>query len=531
MMNRLDSRPWMTAPATRAVIAALQAAGGPGAARFVGGCVRDALLGRDAPDIDIDVATPLTPDAVVRALEAAGLRAVPTGIEHGTVTAVAHGRPVEITTLRRDVETDGRHAVVAFTEDWGQDAARRDFRLNALYADPDGTLHDPTGCGVDDALTGRVVFVGDPAARIREDYLRVLRFFRFFAHYGRGPADPAAAAACAALRDGLAGLSAERVSKELLKLLAAPDPRPAVRLMETTGVLAVLLPEAGGLERFEGLTALGAAGADPVLRLAALLDGPVGETVARRLRLPNRVRDRLAAATVVDPDLSPDASGLGDAPLRGLARAAGDRRTLDAAPVPADRRRCGRGRGCARPGDGPAAQDPAGRVAGAGLPAGPGGAVGAAGGPGGEAGLELAVIEAVAAQAAVQAKLAFRTGRHRVGAVATMGAGRGAWAIARLISPSIARAGGGAVSGVGPIGGPRRSAGGARRRGGVAVGRSTGRVRGGTARGHRPRIGARGPHGLGQTRRDAEKTGGGQPQGQPADGGARWRGHDAPSPL
>ncbi len=309
MMNRLDSRPWMTAPATVAVIAALQAAGGPGVARFVGGCVRDALLGRDAPDIDIDVATPLTPDAVVRALEAAGLRAVPTGIEHGTVTAVAFGRPVEITTLRRDVETDGRHAVVAFTEDWAQDAARRDFRLNALYADPDGTLHDPTGCGVDDALAGRVVFVGDPAARIREDYLRVLRFFRFFAHYGRGPADPAAAAACGALRAGLSGLSAERVAKELLKLLAAPDPRPAVRLMETTGVLAALLPEAGSVDRFEGLVALGAPGADPALRLAALLpaDAPAeaGAALARRLRLPNALRDRLAALAAPGPALSP----------------------------------------------------------------------------------------------------------------------------------------------------------------------------------------------------------------------------------
>ena len=275
MTNRLGPRPWMTAPATRAVIAALQAAGGPDAARFVGGCVRDALLERDGPDMDIDVATPLTPDAVVLALTGAGLKAVPTGIAHGTITAVAHGRPVEITTLRRDVVTDGRHAVVAFTDDWAEDAARRDFRLNALYADPDGRLHDPTGCGVDDARAGRVVFVGDPRTRIREDYLRILRFFRFFAHYGRGPADEAAVAACGASTSGLSSLSAERVSKELLKLLAAPDPRPAVRLMVTTGVLATLLPEAGSPVRFEGLVALGADGADPVLRLAALLEGPV----------------------------------------------------------------------------------------------------------------------------------------------------------------------------------------------------------------------------------------------------------------
>jgi len=312
-MNRLGPRPWMTAPATLAVIAALQAAGGRDAARFVGGCVRDALLARDGPDMDIDVATPLTPDAVVGALTRAGLKAVPTGIEHGTITAVAHGRPVEITTLRRDVVTDGRHAVVAFTDDWGEDAARRDFRLNALYADPGGTLHDPTGCGVDDALAGRVVFVGDPATRITEDYLRILRFFRFFAHYGQGPADAAAVAACAALKAGLDGLSAERVSKELLKLLAAPDPRPAVGLMAGTGVLAAVLPEAGSLDRFEGLVALGSEGTDPVLRLAALLDGPVGEAVARRLRLPNRVRDRLAAACAVVPQISP---GLTEAEVR-----------------------------------------------------------------------------------------------------------------------------------------------------------------------------------------------------------------------
>jgi poly(A) polymerase len=330
MMNRLGPRPWMTAPATRAVIAALQAAGGPDAARFVGGCVRDALLERDGPDMDIDVATPLTPDAVVLALTGAGLKAVPTGIAHGTITAVAHGRPVEITTLRRDVATDGRHAVVAFTDDWAEDAARRDFRLNALYADPDGRLHDPTGCGIDDARAGRVVFVGDPQTRIREDYLRILRFFRFFAHYGRGPADAAAVAACGALTSGLASLSAERVSKELLKLLAAPDPRPAVRLMETTGILAALLPEAGSAVRFEGLVALGADGADPVLRLAALLDGPVGDAVGRRLRLPNRVRDRLAQACTPDPELSPalDAAAVRRAVWRSGAEAVGDRMRL-----------------------------------------------------------------------------------------------------------------------------------------------------------------------------------------------------------
>src|SRR5581483_1607408 len=173
----------MTKPQTRAVIEALEAAGGAGCARFVGGCVRNAILRQ--PIGDIDIATKLTPDQVTRALETAGLKAVPTGVEHGTVTAVAGGHPYEITTLRRDVETDGRRAVVAFTTDWAEDAMRRDFRLNALYADPNGKLYDPTAGGLADARAGRIVFVGDAETRIREDALRILRFFRFSAWYGR----------------------------------------------------------------------------------------------------------------------------------------------------------------------------------------------------------------------------------------------------------------------------------------------------------------------------------------------------------
>ena len=298
----LPSAPWMRAAATRAVIAALEAEGGAGVARFVGGCVRDTLLGLPAAmaedgGLDIDIATPLAPDRVVAALGRARLKAVPTGIAHGTVTAVAGGRPYEITTLRRDVETDGRHAVVAFTDDWVQDAARRDFRLNALYAQPDGRLHDPTGGGIDDALAGRVRFVGDPQTRIREDYLRILRFFRFTAWYAQGEADAAGLAACATLAYGLAGLSAERVSKELLKLLAAPDPRPALRDMETAGVLARLSPahDLGRLERVVAVEAALGLAPDAGLRLAALsVEG--AEALAGRLRLPNALRDRLAAA-------------------------------------------------------------------------------------------------------------------------------------------------------------------------------------------------------------------------------------------
>ena len=296
MNLNLDPQPWMTAAATRKVMAALHA---QGPARFVGGCVRDALMGW--PVGDIDIATPLEPSAVTAALKAAGLKAVPTGIEHGTVTAVADGKPFEITTLRRDVETDGRRAVVAFTTDWAEDAERRDFRLNALYLDDDGTILDPTGAGVADARAGRIVFVGAPQTRIREDYLRILRFFRFFAWFGQGEADAAGLEACAALRDGLKGLSGERVSKELLKLLAAPDPRPSVRLMAASGVLGVLLPEADGLARFEALVAIQAGeglDADEVLRLAALLpaDASIVRGAARRLRLSNHQRDRLLAA-------------------------------------------------------------------------------------------------------------------------------------------------------------------------------------------------------------------------------------------
>ncbi len=293
MSYRLLGQDWLTASATRAVMAALAAAGGPDCARFVGGCVRNALIG--AAIDDIDIATTLTPDAVVAALKAAGLRSVSTGIEHGTVTAISERQPFEITTLRRDVSTDGRRATVAFTTDWAEDAGRRDFRLNALYADADGVILDPTGQGYDDAMAGRIVFVGEPEGRISEDYLRILRFYRFYAWYGRGAPDAAAVAACAALAEGVEQLSAERVSKELLKLLAAPDPRPAVRLMAEASVLERVLRRLGDLALFEAMTAISG---DPVMRLSALLpDNPlrVGE-VARGLRLSNAQRDRLVEA-------------------------------------------------------------------------------------------------------------------------------------------------------------------------------------------------------------------------------------------
>ena len=293
MTRSLSGQDWLTASATRAVIAALAAAGGPDCARFVGGCVRNALIG--APIDDIDIATTLTPDAVVAALKTAGLRSVPTGIEHGTVTAISERQPFEITTLRRDVSTDGRRATVAFTTDWAQDAGRRDFRLNALYADAEGVILDPTGQGYDDAMAGRIVFVGEPEERIREDYLRILRFYRFYAWYGRGAPDAAAVEACAALAEGVEQLSAERVSKELLKLLAAPDPRPAVRLMAEAGVLGRVLGSTFDLALFEAMTGLSG---DALLRLSALLPGDPAKAaeIARALRLSNTQRDRLVEA-------------------------------------------------------------------------------------------------------------------------------------------------------------------------------------------------------------------------------------------
>ena len=230
---------WIKDPATQAVCAALMAGGHQ--ALFVGGCVRNDLLGM--PVQDVDIATDATPDRVMDLARAADLKPVPTGIDHGTVTIVANGKPHEVTTFRRDVATDGRHATVAFSVRLEEDAARRDFTMNALYARPDGTVVDPL-YGLPDLRARHLRFVGDPAARIREDYLRILRFFRFHAWYG-DPAkgiDAEGLAACAAGIDGLAALSRERVGAEFRKLLAAPDPAPSVASMAQSGVLTALLP-------------------------------------------------------------------------------------------------------------------------------------------------------------------------------------------------------------------------------------------------------------------------------------------------
>lgn len=296
---RIAPQPWMKALATRAVLAALEAGGQK--ARFVGGCVRDALLGR--PIGDIDIATPEPPERVVELLHQRGIKAVPTGIEHGTVTAVARGKPFEITTLRRDVETFGRHARVAFDADWAEDARRRDFTMNALFLDATGAVFDTVG-GLKDLRAGRVRFVGDPETRIREDVLRLLRFYRFHAHYGRGAADEAARAACRRLAPLLPTLSAERIAAELVKLLRAPDPVPTLRLMEEDGVLAAALPELGRIDLLARLVAIEPE-PDPLRRLAALLpDAAAAEALAARLRFSNDMRDRLVAlaAATVDRD-------------------------------------------------------------------------------------------------------------------------------------------------------------------------------------------------------------------------------------
>lgn len=280
---------WLRDPATVRVMTAL--AEGGARAWFVGGCVRDGLLGREAGDIDI--ATDAEPRRVMAIAKDAGIRCVPTGEAHGTVTLVSGHRPFEVTTLRRDVETDGRRATVAYTGRLEEDAHRRDFTINALYAQRDGAVIDPTGEGEADLAARRLRFIGDPHDRIREDYLRILRFFRFHAWYAdpEGGIDAAGLAASAEMADGLARLSRERVGAEMRKLLAAPDPAPAVAAMAQAGVLGRVLPGAEArllpvLIAFEGGLA-----PDPMRRLAAL----GGEAPAERLRLSKAEDKRLGA--------------------------------------------------------------------------------------------------------------------------------------------------------------------------------------------------------------------------------------------
>ena len=305
--THLPAATWTRRADLAALVTALDPAG-EGLVRYVGGAVRDTLLGIAVKDIDM--ATPLEPTAVIARLDGAGIRNVPTGLAHGTVTAVLAGGPVEITTLRRDVSTDGRHATVAFSQSWQDDAARRDFTINALYADPgDLSVHDYFG-GLADLAARRLRFIGDAGQRIREDYLRILRYFRFQARFGSLPADAAAETACSALAPGLKGLSRERIASELLGLLALPDPATTVARMAELGVLAVILPEADPAALPPLIAAETARGKAPeaLRRLAALLpaDPPLAEQIAARLRLSIAQRKHLAlvAARKV-PDANP----------------------------------------------------------------------------------------------------------------------------------------------------------------------------------------------------------------------------------
>jgi len=300
---------WLDDPAIRQIIAALDPAGDGQYLRAVGGAVRNTLLGR--PITDIDLATPLTPEEVALRAEATGLAVHPTGLAHGTLTVVAGGRSFEVTTLRRDIETDGRHAVVAYTTDWRTDASRRDFTINALYASPNGAVFDYFG-GLADLEAHRVRFIGSAEERIREDYLRILRFFRFTAEYGRGMPDAAGLEACAKLKDGLARISAERIGAETMKLVVAPCAGEIAQAMQEKSILEMVLgsgTQAAKLTRLQEIESANGLASSPVARLAALLPSSAtpgaAKDVAHRLRLSNAMADTLGAALLPSPAYDP----------------------------------------------------------------------------------------------------------------------------------------------------------------------------------------------------------------------------------
>lgn len=274
---------WLKASPTQTVLRVITDGGF--AARIVGGAIRNGVLGR--PVRDIDIATEATPEDVTRVAQDAGLKVVPTGLSHGTVTVIVEGHPFEVTTLREDVATFGRHAEVRFTDDWAGDARRRDFTMNALYCDADGRLYDPLG-GLSDLQSQTVRFIGDPSERIREDYLRILRFFRFFSEYGTGDIDRDGLDACVRERAGIRRLSGERLRQELIKLLAAPRVLDALQSMFDFGLLGEFLPTVPHLNHLARLCGIDDGG-DPVLRLAVLgvCVSEDAETLHHRLRLSN----------------------------------------------------------------------------------------------------------------------------------------------------------------------------------------------------------------------------------------------------
>lgn len=306
----IDAAKWRSLRGAARLLDALGA--DEGLTRYVGGAVRDELLG--IPVNDVDLATKLKPGDVIARLEEAKIRAVPTGIDHGTITAVSNGHVFEVTTLRKDVSTDGRRATVAFTDDWREDAARRDFTINALFADPvTGEVQDYFG-GKDDLVARRVRFIGEPLQRIAEDHLRILRFFRFHARFGADEPDEEALAACTARANDLMALSRERIADELLKLLSVDDPSPTVALMLEHGILRPVLPEIE-IMALEFLRALvksereAEIQPDPIRRLASLLprEAAIAERVAARLKLSNKNRRRLACAAGRSDEGAPQA--------------------------------------------------------------------------------------------------------------------------------------------------------------------------------------------------------------------------------
>jgi poly(A) polymerase len=306
--GKMSKQAWMVAPETVKVMEALHSRGGQ--ARFVGGCVRNALVNRRV--IDIDIATPLVPDDVMDRLKEHKIKNIPTGFKHGTVTAVVDNKAFEITTLRKDMRGYGRHADVLFTDDWRTDASRRDFTINALYATMEGEIFDYFG-GIEDLRRGKVVFVGDPETRIREDILRILRFFRFFAHFGQGAADPAALRACSHLANKIPTLSVERIRQETFKLLEADKCAEVWQLMLENGVATYFIPEATNTAALKKLTTLEYIyhdGGTPLRRLAALLntteDGALH--IVKGLKLSNAQSDQLVTLFRIQETLKMDMS-------------------------------------------------------------------------------------------------------------------------------------------------------------------------------------------------------------------------------
>ena len=304
MSDKID-QPWLQKPSLQTLLSLLQEGGEE--ARVNGGAVRNAIMGM--PVNDVDVSTTLVPRDVMLRAKAAGYKVVPTGIEHGTVTVVIDDDAFEVTTLRSDVETDGRHAKVLYGRDWEVDARRRDLTMNALYCDADGKVFDPLG-GMPDVLSKTVRFIDDAETRIREDYLRILRFFRFFAWYGQFRPDAEGLKACARLKEELASLSVERIWMELSKLFAAPDPSRAILWMRQTGVLTAVLPESEkwGIDNMQPLMRMEQENnwaPDSLLRMMSILppDPDKMKSLVTRLKLPNKVRDRLVGwAETPKPD-------------------------------------------------------------------------------------------------------------------------------------------------------------------------------------------------------------------------------------